>query len=345
MAQNRVGFFRSQKGLSLLELSREVGVSRQSLHAIENGEQVPKVYLAMSLAKALGVEVGEVFPSEPEGSLRVVESSGRNRVFRACITDIGGETIVREPCSAGFGSLIAPADAVVRYEGGLCHVESESGRSGLFIDGCDPVLGIISTRSSEAPALFRVRWFYGSNRDSLASLRSRSTHCALVHEDVSHISQEIGEAEEALAVPFGEWELALCFAPGNPKKIVSLPDIARHDVKFALREEGSGVRHFVEEVLNSAGVGSGPLEGSIVFHDHFQVAAAVKFGLCDAGVVPISIAQSMELDSVSVGLHQSSLVFSRDGYDMALAGGLFDLMASKSFAREVAALGGYRLVS
>ena len=344
MGSNKITHYRLRRGISPSQLARVVGVSRQSLYAIEAGEQVPKVYLAVSIAKALGAEVTELFPGESSAPYRGDVQNHAPGVFRACLAEIEGETVIRQSLSAGFGSAVVPADAIVRWDGSNLDVECELGRSGLFMDGCDPALGIISSRSAESSNAFRVRWFYGSNKDSMEKLTNRLTHCALVHGEADEIVNGIGEAD-VISVPFGQWDLALCFSPGNPKMIMSLADVLRGDVRFAWREEGSGVRHFLDRALEKLSFDKTGLVITKTFHDHYQVAAAVGLGLCDAGVVPVSIAQSQGLGYIPVGAHQSSLVFSKDGYDLALAGGLFDLVTSATFAREVAAMGGYLLVS
>ena len=344
MGKNRVAQFRLQRGMTSSQLAVAVGVSRQSLHAIETGEQIPKVYLAISIANVLGVEVGELFPEESEERYRIEVDLGGSGSFRACLAEINGQTVIRKSSPAGFGSLAAPADAIVRLESSGYEIESVLGRSGMFLDGCDPVLGIISARSVERLGSFRMRWFYGSNRDSLDRLRNGLTHCALVHDDADSLGDEITNMSSLVCVPFGQWELALCVLPGNPKRIVSLDDLTRKDVKVALREEGSGVRHFLQGALGELGGDLSLLEGSRIFQDHYRVAAAVSLGLCDAGVVPVSVAEAQGLEYVSVGVHQSWLMFSKDGFEIANAGGLFDLVSSRSFAKELGTLGGYQLV-
>jgi hypothetical protein len=275
---------------------------------------------------------------------RMTPDLGGSGSFRACLAEINGQTVIRKSSSAGCGSLAAPADAIVRLEGSDFEIESALGRSGIFLDGCDPVLGIISARSIERLGSFRVRWFYGSNRDSLDRLRNGLTHCALVHDDAGSLGDEVTDMNGMVCVPFGQWELALCVLPGNPKRVVSLDDLTRKDVRVALREEGSGVRHFLEGALGGFGADLSSLQGSRIFEDHYRVAAAVGLGLCDAGVVPVSVAEAQGLAHISVGVHQSWLVFSKDGFDIASTGGLFDLVSSRSFAKELGALGGYQLV-
>ncbi|NNN18655.1 MAG: helix-turn-helix domain-containing protein [Acidimicrobiaceae bacterium] len=343
MGYNKIELFRSRKGVSLSSLAREVGISRQSLYAIEAGGQIPKVYLAISIAKVLGVDVSDLFPQESQRPVRVDFHRGRPAKFRACLAEIDGVTIIRQSSSVGFAAPPAPADAVVCGSGSNFEIESELSRSSMFLDGCDPVLGIISTRISEGNGDFRVRWFYGSNKDSLLKLRSGLTHCALVHGEADEIRSEVGYSAEYVTVPFGRWELALCFLPTNPKRISSFDDLLTPGVRFAAREEGSGVRHFVDNFMVMTGIDSDQIEGTETFGDHYQVAAAVELGLCDAGVIPVSVAENQGLGYISVGTHQSSLIFSKNGYSLAVERGIFDLVNSALFGKEVAALGGYEL--
>ncbi len=345
MACNKVEQVRVQRGLSLSGLARIVGISRQSLYSIEAGNQVPKVYLALAIASALGTDVVDVFPGEGSKAFRFDIQRKAPGAVGAYMAEIDGEAVIRQSSAAGFAAPPTAADALVRVVDAKYEVESEIGRSGMFMDGCDPVLGLISSRISERSGGFKVRWFYGSNRDSLTKLHGKLTHCALMHGEAADMGDEVEKSEGYFVLPFGRWEIALCFGAQNPKNIKSLADLLRPDVRFASREVGSGVRQFVDHHLAEFGTETAQVPGSITFGGHYQVAAAVELGLCDAGIVPASIAESQGLGFVSVGEHQSSLVFSKDGYALASEHGILDLANSASFSKEVAVMGGYQLVS
>jgi putative transcriptional regulator len=47
------------------ELAERLGVSRQTIHAIESGKYVPSTVLALKLAQLFGVPVEELFQLEP----------------------------------------------------------------------------------------------------------------------------------------------------------------------------------------------------------------------------------------------------------------------------------------
>lgn len=52
---------RAERGLSQGQLAEEMGVSRQTINAIETGRYTPSLPLAMALARFFGRYVEEVF--------------------------------------------------------------------------------------------------------------------------------------------------------------------------------------------------------------------------------------------------------------------------------------------
>jgi putative transcriptional regulator len=64
---NRVRYFRFTRGeMSQAELADRVGVSRQTIVAVEKGNYNPSVELALGLARALATTVEELFVLEGE---------------------------------------------------------------------------------------------------------------------------------------------------------------------------------------------------------------------------------------------------------------------------------------
>lgn len=55
---------RKQQRITQAELSELVGVSRQTIIAVEQGDYAPSVYLALKIARALGGTVEELFTDE-----------------------------------------------------------------------------------------------------------------------------------------------------------------------------------------------------------------------------------------------------------------------------------------
>lgn len=55
---------RTERRFTQAELAEQVGVSRQTIIAVEQGDYAPSVYLALRIARALGGTVEELFTDE-----------------------------------------------------------------------------------------------------------------------------------------------------------------------------------------------------------------------------------------------------------------------------------------
>ncbi len=59
--RNNIKTLRKEAGLRQEDLAKQIGVSRQTIIAIENDKYNPTLELAMKLAKQLGKNVEEIF--------------------------------------------------------------------------------------------------------------------------------------------------------------------------------------------------------------------------------------------------------------------------------------------
>ena len=65
--RNRLREFRARYRMTQEELARRVGVTRQTIIAIENGKYLPSLKLAFKLAKTFNVKIEDLFEyEEPE---------------------------------------------------------------------------------------------------------------------------------------------------------------------------------------------------------------------------------------------------------------------------------------
>ena len=55
---------RKERRITQAELAEQVGVSRQTIIAVEQGDYAPSVYLALRIARVLGGTVEELFTEE-----------------------------------------------------------------------------------------------------------------------------------------------------------------------------------------------------------------------------------------------------------------------------------------
>jgi len=59
--RNRLRVLRAERGWSQADLASRVGVSRQTVNAIETGRDDPRLVLAFAIARAFGKRIEEVF--------------------------------------------------------------------------------------------------------------------------------------------------------------------------------------------------------------------------------------------------------------------------------------------
>ena len=58
---NRVKEFRKERGISQLELAKDIGVSRQTINMIENDKYNPTLELCLNLARSLQTDLNGLF--------------------------------------------------------------------------------------------------------------------------------------------------------------------------------------------------------------------------------------------------------------------------------------------
>jgi len=61
VVKNSVAALRKEARLTQLQLAAEIGVTRQTVIAIEKGNYIPSVLLAIKLSRTLGRPVEEIF--------------------------------------------------------------------------------------------------------------------------------------------------------------------------------------------------------------------------------------------------------------------------------------------
>lgn len=59
--KNNIKELREKHGISQLELSRFIGVSRQTINSIENGNTIPSLLIAVKLSDFFKLGIREIF--------------------------------------------------------------------------------------------------------------------------------------------------------------------------------------------------------------------------------------------------------------------------------------------
>jgi putative molybdopterin biosynthesis protein len=134
----------------------------------------------------------------------------------------------------------------------------------------------------------------------------------------------------------------LIVAPGNPKGIAGIEDVARRGLRYVNRQRGAGTRMLLDHRLAQAGIEPNAIDGyRREEHTHLAVAAAVAAGRADCGLGVLAAARAFGLDFVPVAKEPYDLVLLKESLEAKLLSPLFELLDSAGFAEGVKGLGGY----
>jgi putative molybdopterin biosynthesis protein len=346
---------RTSRGWSQAHLGALAEITRQSYAAIEAGRSVPSTEVALRLARALGLEVEEIFQlsdREPSGiSVLAVGPSPRSG-DRVRLARVAGRRVAVSLEAAGASAQIL-ADGVVESvaSDGTLRVQPfpvRPPRVDLVVAGCDPAMGLVRELLRQEHGV-ELLWVPMGSRSALEALAGGTVHLAGVHLP----DPEGGEYNDpwvrrlvprpTTRIHFATWEQCLALAPGNPLGVSGLEDLGRPELRFLNREEGAGARILLEMRLRELGV---PLEQVPGFRHtaargHQAVGEAIAAGAADAGVAIRSICNSRGLDAVTLAWEPYDLVVPDDLLDLPAMELLLSILRRPLLRRQVGALGGY----
>ncbi len=352
---------RTRAGLQQRDLAARVGVSRQSLGAIEAGDTVPSTALALELARALDCRVEDLFSlaetqrlapvavAPPLGRpLPALTAGGRLRL------GLVGETWVAHRLD-GDASLVAgtPADALAgRPRRGAVAVtplrELGALRANLLVAGCDPALGLLAGHLAEGPSGVRLHWIEAASGPALDALATGLVHVAGLHlfdpatgqHNLPAVRSRLGDRAVVL-VTLASWEEGLVVRSGAVRRIRRPADLAARGVKVAMREPGSGARALLERLLGDERVPLSRLTVAATEYSHHAVAHSVASGTADVGVATAAAADAFGLAFVPLAEDRFDLVMTAETMEGASARRLVDALATARFRRDIGALRGY----
>src|SRR5581483_7038335 len=259
--ENNLAQLRQQRGFSAAQLAQMVGVSRQTIYAIEAGGYVPNTVVALRIARALDVEVEDLFclrgeeaaPSLREEQVALLPGSEipqPGQAVQLCRVDRRLMASVPSPLPWYFPA----SDAVVAHRPAsrrsadvqVFHAEADF-RNRILVAGCDPGISVLARHVQ--PAGIELVLAHRNSSQALKLLKEGCVHVAGSHlrDEASGESNlpEIGRlfSKNAVAViSFAVWEEGIVTARGNPKGIHGIDDLARGDVSIVNREAGAGSR-------------------------------------------------------------------------------------------------------
>jgi len=190
---------------------------------------------------------------------------------------------------------------------------------------------------------------YRSSLEAVAALAGGECDLAGFHVPIGQLEARAAarympwlRAERHSLVHLAVRTQGLFVARGNPKRIRGLADLARPDVRFVNRPEGSGTRVLTELLLEGAGVAPRQVAGYDVTElTHAAVAAYVGSGMADAGIGVRTAAQHFHLHFIPLLRERYFFAFETRVMGRAPLAPVLDLLRAPALRAAVAALPGY----
>jgi molybdate-binding protein len=143
-------------------------------------------------------------------------------------------------------------------------------------------------------------------------------------------------------VTFARWEEGLVVAPGNPKGIRRIEDLARKNVKFVNREPGSGSRDLLDNRLEKAGIDGPRIQGyDRIANGHLAAAYCVVSREADVCLATRSAAETFGLGFVPLHSERYDLVMRKGTADLPAAKAMLDVLQRTALRRKLEMLAGY----
>jgi molybdate transport repressor ModE-like protein len=134
----------------------------------------------------------------------------------------------------------------------------------------------------------------------------------------------------------------LFLANGNPKGIQSLADLARADVQFVNRQQGSGTRLLFDQLLAAEGISGDEIRGyETEEYTHAAVAAYVASGMADVGFGVQPAAHQLRLGFLPIAQEQYFFALAAQDLDKPEIQAFLEMLRGTSFQEMVAELPGY----
>jgi len=353
-----------------------LGVVERGVESVERDDAIPvigvpgypvscaltgEIFVEPILSHWLGLPSREKTKVEATITRKLLSPMGEDEWVRVTVGRVG-ERIVAAPLSRGAGVItsLVRADGIVRIPrfsegvdaGQSVTVElyrdpSEIERTIVHIGSHDLCLDLLA--QSLADSGRRLTSANAGSLGGLVALRRGEAHLAGSHlldpqtgeYNVSYVKQYLPGVPVAL-VTFVHREQGLIIAPGNPKGIKGLADLARPDVRYVNRQRGAGTRILLDYRLGQLGIEPAQVCGyAREEYTHLAVAVAVQSGVADCGLGIAAAARALKLDFIPLEQERYDLVIPRTHYESDLLRPLLDLIRGPEFRRAVAELPGY----
>lgn len=219
----------------------------------------------------------------------------------------------------------------------------------LVIGSHDMTLDIISDEMKKVGQGVRMVSANVGSLGGLLALKNSTSHVAGSHL----LDTETGEYNmlyirrylKGLPVHvfnFVEREQGLIVQKGNPKGVKGIEDLARDDIVFVNRQQGSGTRVLLDYKLGLLNIDPSVITGyDNEEYTHMNVAVSVLSGAATTGLGIMAAARALDLDFIPVVKEQYDIIIPSSYIDDPKIQLFLNIARSEAFRERVKKMGGY----
>lgn len=191
---------------------------------------------------------------------------------------------------------------------------------------------------------------YRSSTEAMAALAGRECELAGFHVPQGEFEAPVLKAyarwldvQQHVLIHLAYRNSGLFVAPGNPKGIHGLADLARPDLRFVNRQAGSGTRMLMELMLKRQGIAVAaiPGYGTTAEFTHAAVAAHIASDMADVGMGVETAGRRFGLDFIPLARERYFFAAERSTIDTPAMQALIATLRSAEYRGFVHGLAGY----
>ncbi|MCP4624138.1 MAG: molybdopterin biosynthesis protein [bacterium] len=300
---------------------------------------------------------------EVEPTRKIASKLGVEEFLRVKLGRVGSRVVATPlPRGAGCITSITEADGIIRIP---THIEglkdndtaaaellrplSAVNHSIVIVGSHDNTLDILADRIKAEHNHLNISSSHVGSMGGLMAVKRGACHLAGSHlldtEDgtynVSYVKKYLAEIDVRL-VNLVYRDQGLIVGRGNPKAIKGIEDLARKDISFINRQQGSGTRILFDYRLDRIGIKPDDIIG--YQHEeftHMAVAVAVLSGTVDTGLGIYAAAKALDLEFIPVVTEQYDLIIPQTHFESENIQLMLETINSREFKHRAKGLGGY----
>jgi len=220
----------------------------------------------------------------------------------------------------------------------------------LLIAGSDdPLLVKLTAGFRERHPDSLVLQSRAGSSDGLTALKKGLVHIACVHlvdpqggYTTGHIKEYLGE--DIAVVHFAGRQQGVIFRPESPADAPDLSGLFARDIRWAMRDAGTGTRGLMDLEMDRLGIDPEPiLSAGIKVQGHLDAALAVRAGRADAGFGIEAAAHLAGCDFLPVRRERFDLIVRKENFFLPQVQDFMALLRGDDFHQMAASLKGYDL--